>query len=555
MNSLRFVSVLAVVLLFSCFSTRVNSQIRINEILAWNENDILDAFLESNDWIELYNAGQNSVNLAGYYLSDNQDSLDLWRFPLEEPDFTTIEPGEYMILWADNDLAQGWNHLPFRLGIDGETLLLTMPDGVTIADQIEFPAQQYDISYGRETDGAETWVFFNNTTPGASNNEILQAPALVFINEVLPVNVSGIRDENNEYEGWIEIFNPNNFQVNLAGYFLGTPGDPDMFQIPFNDPTKTCVEPNGFRIFWMDGEPGQGADHVSFELIATGAQISLAQNNGVNIVNNYTYPSAIADFSWGRVSDGAVSSQFFSIPTPRVSNGLVIIEPEELFINEVLASNLNGISDNAGQLEDWFEIYNPNPYPVNIAGYYFTDNPSNPVKFQVPEGSPELTTVPAEGWLLFWADEDASTQGANHVSFRLNNQGETLQMFGLDGFSMVDEIQFGFIPDNYSIGREQDGSPAWILFEEPTPEASNSSGEVTISENGEAYSLNLYPNPANHKVVSSQEGLHFIFSSTGNLIAEITSENGVLDFSGFAEGIYHIKTETGHFCRLLILPN
>lgn len=547
------VLVLTVVISF-CLSSDANAQVKINELLAWNSNDLLDEFLESNDWIELYNAGPNPVNLAGYYLSDDPDSLDLWRFPLENPDFTTIEPGDYMILWADNDVIQGWNHLPFRLSVDGETLFLTQPDGTTIADQADFPAQQYDISYGRQTDGASNWVFFNNTTPGTSNNEILPSPALLFINEVLPLNISGIRDENNEHEGWIEIYNPNNFQVNLAGYFLGTPGDPDLFQIPFNDPTKTCVQPDGFRIFWMDGEPGEGADHAGFELLISGAQVSLAQNNGVNIVNNYTYPASIADFSWGRVSDGGLASQFFSIPTPRVTNGLIIIQPEELFINELLAANHNGIVDNAGQMEDWFEIYNPNPYPVNIAGYYFTDNPSNPMKFQVPEGSPDVTTVPAGGWLLFWADEDG-TQGANHTSFRLNNQGETLQMFGLDGFTMVDEVQFGLIPDDFSFGREEDGAPNWILFEGPTPEASNNGGVVSIQGQEATAELQLYPNPAQGRVFTPYAGTHYVFSSSGILLEELMPANGELSFSGFPAGLYLVKTESGSLCRIVLLPN
>jgi len=60
---------------------------------------------------------------------------------------------------------------------------------------------------------------------------------------------------------------------------------------------------------------------------------------------------------------------------------LILIFPTnnfaQLYINEVMPSNNNSIADNAGEYDDWFEIYNSSNAPINLAGYYFTDDLAN----------------------------------------------------------------------------------------------------------------------------------------------------------------------------------
>ena len=74
--------------------------------------------------------------------------------------------------------------------------------------------------------------------------------------------------------------------------------------------------------------------------------------------------------SWGRVVDGAASSTYFDIPTPRVTNALLVVPAEDVVINECLTFNQSGMADGAGELEDWIEIHNRSNNPVNVAGYY-----------------------------------------------------------------------------------------------------------------------------------------------------------------------------------------
>ena len=79
-----------------------------------------------------------------------------------------------------------------------------------------------------------------------------------------------------------------------------------------------------------------------------------------------------------------------------------------LFINEFMASNSSssGIQDPQNDYDDWIEIYNAGNTAINLAGMYLTDNLANPTKWQIPSDSPSLTTVPAGGFVVFWADEE-----------------------------------------------------------------------------------------------------------------------------------------------------
>ena len=139
----------------------------INEFMASNLTTISDEFDEFNDWIEVFNAGDEPVDIGGLFFTDNLANPGNWQIPTFDPDATTINPGDYLILWADNDTGQGILHLGFQLDILGEAIGIY--NGVTPIDTVTFIEQQTDISYGRIPDGLDIWQTFPLATPGVSN--------------------------------------------------------------------------------------------------------------------------------------------------------------------------------------------------------------------------------------------------------------------------------------------------------------------------------------------------------------------------------------------------
>ena len=133
--------------------------------------------------------------------------------------------------------------------------------------------------------------------------------------------------------------------------------------------------------------------------------------------------------------------------------------PIPVVINEWMADNAGpgGHQDPAdGLYQDWFELFNPNTNAVNLSGFTLTDNLSNPGKWTIPSG----TTIPARGFLLVWADDEAFQNPTNvpghlHAGFQLNNGGEAIGLYNTAGIAQhtvifdrqVENVSRGLYPD------------------------------------------------------------------------------------------------------------
>ena len=187
--------------------------------------------------------------------------------------------------------------------------------------------------------------------------------------------------------------------------------------------------------------------------------------------------------------------------------GLVV--PQELYINEFMADNETVIADEAGEYDDWIEIYNPGPDPVDMRDYFLTDDLGDPLEWRFPD-----TTMVAGGYLLVWADEDLS-QGPLHADLKLSRDGELIALHKLEsGFSgdpgpedvdPVDLIFFGEQMTDVSRGRITDGDYRWGFFGTPTPGETNGNDQgITDPGFGPAWgpvpALQAAPNPFQERV-------------------------------------------------------
>ena len=169
-------------------------------------------------------------------------------------------------------------------------------------------------------------------------------------------------------------------------------------------------------------------------------------------------------------------------------------------------------------------------------------------KWLVSSRFPDSVFVPANGWLLFWADADVE-QGVLHADFRLSNNGEYLSLASPDGYTLADEIQWDYIAPDTSYGRITDGAEDWVLFIVSTPEASNNGGTIHVLEN-ESTSLLAFPNPAENQVQLSRAVSASIFEITGKHIASLNNER-IINATGWLPGVYIDRTSHGSCLRLI----
>jgi hypothetical protein len=143
----------------------------INELMANNLSCCPDrdgGRDEFDDWIELYNPGSTPIDIGGMYFSQDKDEPLGYQIPKTNSQLTTIQPGGFLLLWADGNPEQGVLHLKFKLNYNGEFIGLFYNDGRKI-DGLEFAKQSENISLGRASDGGDTWEDFAIPTPARSN--------------------------------------------------------------------------------------------------------------------------------------------------------------------------------------------------------------------------------------------------------------------------------------------------------------------------------------------------------------------------------------------------
>ncbi|MCH1419884.1 MAG: lamin tail domain-containing protein, partial [Akkermansiaceae bacterium] len=123
---------------------------------------------DPSDWIELYNNGEDSVDLGGWSLSDELMEPLKWSFPVG----TTISAGEYLVVLADdpdNPVEGGdFLHTNFKLASGGEYVGLYDSGGNPVSEiSPKYPKQFPNYSFGLTADGK--WRYFQTPSPGQSN--------------------------------------------------------------------------------------------------------------------------------------------------------------------------------------------------------------------------------------------------------------------------------------------------------------------------------------------------------------------------------------------------
>jgi len=139
----------------------------VNELLASNDSINTDEMGEFEDWAELSNIGAAALDAGGFYLTDDPAAPRKWRVP----DGTTLQPGDHLVVWCDEEPADGPLHAGFRLNVEGEIVAVFSDSagGSVLIDHVIFPELAPDISYGRFPDGDDDWIYMATPTPGAAN--------------------------------------------------------------------------------------------------------------------------------------------------------------------------------------------------------------------------------------------------------------------------------------------------------------------------------------------------------------------------------------------------
>ncbi|HTD66513.1 MAG TPA: lamin tail domain-containing protein, partial [Candidatus Limnocylindria bacterium] len=418
--------------------------VRLNEVLAEN----LAAVNHSGtfpDFVELGNTSGAPIDLSGWSLTD-----DVTAPAFVFPPGSTIAANGYLTIWCDaaTNTTPGL-HSGFSLGRNGENVFLYNASG-NLADALTFGLQLPDYSVGRS---GNDWVL-STPTPTAANVAVtVGAASNLSINEFLANAFPGNPD-------WIELFNDSALPVALRGTFLSNTSA--VHQVT----SLSFIAPFGFVQLFAD--EGTGPDHLDFKLPATGGAIVL-YNNVAAEVNRVTYGAQGEGVSRGRLPDGNANIvNFPGTSSPSATNYIASYSGPVL--NEVFARNVSAVTNAAGRVADYVELYNASANPFALAGFSLSVNALEPGQWIFPPSA----TIPGQSYLVIWCDDGQPTSTNTpiyNVGQALDGASGGVYLFNPAG-QLVNSVEYGFQVVDRSIGLV---ASAWRLLAAPTPGAANGS--------------------------------------------------------------------------------
>jgi len=473
-------------------------ELYINEILSTGDPD----------WVELYNASTEAIDLSGFKVSDGPEAK------VTLPAGTTIAAkGYYIFPCTDFGLSSG-----------GEKFYIWDAEG-KLVDNVEFPALDAGISYGRQTDGGSTWTTMS-PTQGAANSTVSVPPNLIaleiegvndnfdFVYKVKASDADGIREvmlftDNGTRTDFIDfapigggeyICTINRMVVDTEVDYYVVATDESGAKTYF--PSTAPGTMNKFTV--EDGNPVFMSFAISTENPAPDQTVDVTVEvfdvNGFNTVrlyyvlndqladakvvidmqttDNKTYTATIPGQSEGTViryylrvedangnktyypneetdDDGNVTGDFDhdDAATWQSVTAAPLAILDALVINEIFGTGA----------PDFVELYNGTSAAIDLGGYKIHDPDVNEA-YVIPNG----TTIPAGGFYVLDCD------GAATTLFKISSGGEDITLLDPSG-NVVDQLLGVNWPAGHvgHVGRPKDGAAAWTILTSPTKGTTN----------------------------------------------------------------------------------
>lgn len=454
------------------------------------------------DFIEIYNPNSFAVPLDGMFLAD------LTTCPAGYP---PIAPLSYIagrgfaVFVADAQPANGADHLSFKLTSDQGAIGLFAGD-MSRVDAVVYGPQTPDVSQGRSPNGAATFGFFTQPTPGAGNpgndnnnnsNIVTQTFDLIAMTNVWKYNQT---QTNTPPADWVatNYTGDASWPAGAALLYVETSSLPApkntpltlgrnayYFRTHFNVTTNLsnamlnlkCIIDDG-AVFYLNGQEltriHMPSGTVTYGTLASdhesalegpftfAASTNLVMGDNVLAVEVHQVNITSSDLVFGMSLSASIST----------TNATTNATQMAVMLNEVLAHNLTLTNQNQIP-SDWIELYNPSAVGVDLADLSLTDDLTAPRKWIFPTNS----IIPAHGYLVMPCDGNVAASATN-TGFNLKAEGGSVYLLdaAAQASQLLDVINYGLQAADFSLGRMATNG-VWSLTI-PTPGAANQAASL-----------------------------------------------------------------------------
>ena len=204
-----------------------------------------------------------------------------------------------------------------------------------------------DPTIGTDEDGSipdigAYYIYDDSDYPFAIPSDLVDQ---LVINELLAINNTINEDDEGDYDDWIEIYNPTDYDISLTGLYL-TDDIGQLNKWRFSGSSSILPSKDYLLVWCDDSDANDGGLHTNFKLDSDGEEIAIVKSDGATIIDYISFGVQLADQSYGRIPDGSEHWSIIS-PTPGVSNNELSIG-----LNPTIPNN--------------YRLYTNYPNPFNV---------------------------------------------------------------------------------------------------------------------------------------------------------------------------------------------
>lgn len=547
----------------------------------------------TGEFVEIYNTGSSTVDLAGLRLTDGDafDTLTAYKGGV-----TTLAPGAYAVI-VDPDYAGTPYSIPsgVTLVTTGDTNLgnglttadpitLYESDGTTVISTFSFPSDPgdgYSVELVKLEDGDVSGNWRASACDAHSSPGEDQCfpetgdPSSLIITEVMS---NPLDESTGEY---VELYNPTDKEIDLTGLVVADSISKDKLVAWAGG--STLLGPYSHAIILDGGYAYQYYLPADVVLMSAGATIgnglsttdhvTLYNVDGATVIDTFSFPTSTTDgtsiekvsyavgdsaSNWARASRACTRGL-----SPGRLNGQAGGTCEALLISEVMEN-----ADNEDR-DEFIEIYNAGSVSVDLAGLKISDGEELDTLTSFDGGS----TVLASGAYAVIVDAEYDDAYALDSSITVVTTGDTtlgnglsikdpIYLYEADGLSTIDAFLHPSNPGNavsierIAFGGALDSADNWIASScaaKSSPGAANCAGAASSAGGTSVYDIVITEVMSNADVESTGEFVELYNNGTTavNLLSWVIYDGDAADTLFGFSSLYDTTLEPGQYAIIL----
>ena len=272
----------------------------------------------------------------------------------------------------------------------------------------------------------------------------------IVITEIMTSNNGAVASEDGTVSDWIEIYNANDYEVNLKNYGLSDENSKTKWAFP-----EITLKPKSYIVVYLSGETKNGL-YANFKLKGSGSEklfLINTQSESIDAVDILTLKSNEA---MARDLDGNwFSTKKFTPGYPNTEEGYEeyqnsLFAKSDIKINEFLPKNDGNFKNSYDNYVGYIEIINTGKDKVNLKNYCISNSINTPFKYCLSD----ITLKENEVYVIYMGDYD-DTSDEIYSNFDLKSKNGTVILTNSKG-KIIDKIEYKNIPNGIAMVLEDD---------------------------------------------------------------------------------------------------